>query len=203
MVFWRVGDYKQCYLQCLLQGLYYDQLNEGGAKELLERNIGSLYFDFQEQVGFGRRLTPNAALPPFLQTPSSGWWGISNKTNTAGHIANKIIEMVDAYAGNIFIEWFWEQMKTFVEKDLKGQQTHRQTRFQAADTRYDYDDGIFSMVFAYINAQAHSRFEPRQIDAVEEITRQTRYIQSAETNWQLRLAQVNSNGKIIRFIKER
>jgi hypothetical protein len=202
MVFWRIRDYKQCYLQCLLQGLYYDQLKEGGAKELLERNIGQLYFDFQDQTGFSRRLTANSVLPPFLQTPTSGWWGISNKTNTAGHISNKIIEMVDAYAPNIFIPWFFEQLKTFVEKDLKGAQSHRQTRFQAADLKYDYDDGIFSMVFAYINAQSHSRFIPRRVDEEEMVTRQIKYVQNEKTGWKLRLAEVNSKGKIIRFIRQ-
>lgn len=199
MVFWRVRDYKRCYMQCLLQGIYYDQLKEGGAKELLEKNIGQLYFDFQEQVGFGRRLVSNAILPPFLQTPSSGWWGIRNVSSTAGHISNKIIEMIDSYAPNIFIPWFFEQVKTFVEKDLKGSNSHRQTRFQAANLKYDYDDGIFSMVFAYINAQAHSRFEPRQIDAVENKTRDQRFVY--DDNWRLRLAIVDSEGKVIRFVK--
>jgi len=201
MVFWRIRDYKQCYLQCLLQGLYYDQLGDGGVKELLERNIGQLYYDFQDQAGFSRRLTANSVLPPFLQTPTSGWWGISNKTNTAGHISNKIIEMIDAYAANIYIPWFFEQLKTFIEKDLKGGQSHRQTRFQAADLKYDYDDGIFSMVFAYINAQAHSRFEPRRVDVAEQKTRQIKFIQNEQTQWKLRLAEVSPNGKIIRYIK--
>jgi hypothetical protein len=200
MVFWRVRDYKQIYLQCVLQGLYYDQLEQGGVKELLEKNIGQLYYEFQEQVGVSRRLTANAILPPFLQTPASSWWGIRNVASTGGHISNKIIEMVDAYAPNIFIPWFFEQLKTFVEKELKGSQSHRQTRFQAADLKYDYDDGIFSMAFAYINAQAHSRFEPRRVDAEEESTRQIRLVQSAETQWRLKRALVNSNGKVIRYL---
>ena len=202
MVFWRVRDYKQCYLQCVLQGLYYDQTNAGGVKELLERNIGQLYYDFQEQIGISRRLTANSILPPFLQTPTSGWWGISNKTNTAGHISNKIIEMIDAYAENIFIPWFFFQLKTFVQKDLKGSATHRQTRFQAADLKYDYDDGIFSLGFAYINAQAHSRYEPKMINEVQQQTRKIKYVQNSETGWKLRLAEVNEKGKIIRYIRK-
>lgn len=202
MVFWRVRDYKQCYLQCVLQGLYYDKNNEGGVKELLERNIGQLYYDFQEQIGVSRRLTANSILPPFLQTPTSGWWGISNKTNTAGHISNKIIEMIDAYAENIYIPWFFLQLKTFVQKDLKGSATHRQTRFQAADLKYDYDDGIFSMVFAYINAQSHSRYEPKLINEARKETRKIKYVQNSETGWKLRLAEVDGRGKIIRYIRK-
>ena len=200
MVFYRVREFKQCYLQCLLQGIYYDQTGEGGVKELVESNIGDMYADFQKQVGFDRRLVANRALPPFMQTPSSKYWGIANKANTAGHIANKIIEMVDAYAPNIFIEWFFEQIKTFVQKDLSGRTSHRETRFQAADLKQDFDDGIFSMVFSYINAQAHSRYEPRLIDKAEEGTRKRRLVQNADTNWQLRAAIVDQNGKVIRYL---
>tara|TARA_R110002020_G_scaffold236386_3_gene448724 strand:- start:1624 stop:3690 length:2067 start_codon:yes stop_codon:yes gene_type:complete len=200
MVFYRERDFKQCYLQCLLQGIYYDRVHKRGVKELIERNIGSMYFDFQEQVGFGKRVVPNNALPPFLQTPSSGWWGISNKTNTAGHIANKVIEMTDAYADNIYISWFFLQLKTFVEKDLRTGNSSRQTRFQAGDLKYDYDDGIFSMGFAYINAQAHQRYEPQKIDAIKETIRRQRYVQNAQTGWRMRLAEVDGSGKIIRYI---
>jgi hypothetical protein len=200
VVFWRVREFKQCYLQCLLQGIYYDQLDGGGAKELIESNIGDMYLDFQEMVGFGRRIVSNSVLPPFLQGGSAKWWGLSNKTNTAGHIANKIIEMTDSYAGNIFIPWFFIQLKTFVEKDLRSANTHRQTRFQAADLKYNYDDVIFSMVFAYINAQSHSRYEPRRVDEQEEGKRLTRFVQSAETGWKLRLAQVDKNGKVLRYM---
>jgi len=199
MVFWRVRAYKECYLQCLLQGLYFDQVG-GGAKELVESNIGDSYVDFQDMVGYSRRLVANRALPTHMQTPSSKFWGIANKANTAGYIAGKIIEMIDAYAPNIYIEWFFEQIKTFVEKDLAGRSSHRETRFQAADLKTNYDDGIFSMVFAYINAQAHSKYEPRLIDSAEESVRQRRYVQNADTNWKMRLALVDENGKVIRYL---
>jgi hypothetical protein len=200
VVFWRIREYKQCYLQCVLQGLYFDPLNQGGAKELIESNIGDMYLSFQEMIGYDRRVVANGVLPPFLQGASGKWWGVSNKTNTAGHIANKIIEMVDSYASNIFIPWFFIQLKTFVEKDLRGGSTHRQTRFQAADLKYDYDDVIFSMVYAYVNAQSHSRYEPRRIDKAEEGKRQTRFVQNADTGWKLRLAEVSPSGKILRYI---
>lgn len=200
VVFWRVRDFKQCYLQCVLLGLYYDQEKRLGAKELVESNIGDMYVDFQEQIGYGRRIQPNSILPPFLQGASGKWWGISNKTNTAGHIANKIIEMVDAYADNIFIPWFWTQLKTFVEKDLRSGNTQRQTRYQASDLKYDFDDVIFSMVLSYINAQSHSKYEPRQIDAAEQKTKNVRYVQNQETGWRMKLAEVDGKGKVIKYI---
>ena len=84
----------------------------------------------------------------------------------------------------------------------KGSATHRQTRFQAADLKYDYDDGIFSLGFAYINAQAHSRYEPKMINEVQQQTRKIKYVQNSETGWKLRLAEVNEKGKIIRYIRK-
>jgi hypothetical protein len=140
-------------------------------------------------------------LPPFLQGASGKWWGLSNKTNTAGHIANKIIEMIDAYATNIFIPWFFIQLKTFVEKDLRGGgSSHRQTRFQAADLKYDYDDAIFSTVFSYINAQCHSKYEPRMVDQAEQKTKHRKFVQNRETGFRLRLAEVDQNGKVLRYV---
>jgi hypothetical protein len=65
--------------------------------------------------------------------------------------------MIDAYGDRIDVPWLWEQLKTFVEKDLRSQSTQRQTRYQAADSRYDYDDTIFGITFAYINAVAHAQ----------------------------------------------
>jgi len=202
-VFWRTKKFKECYLQCLLLGLYYDS-DGTEVKELTESNIGDMYVDYQEMKGYSRRQVPNSALPPFMQTPSGKWWGINNRTNTAGHIANKIIELCDAYAENIYMLWFFIQLKTFVEKDLRGAATLRQTRFQAADMRYDFDDVIFSTVFAYLNAQIHARYEPRQTDVDSEHVKLTerRFVQNADTNFKLMLAEVDKKtGKVRRYIK--
>ena len=200
---WRVPKYKECYLQCMMLGMYYghDGLE---AKELVESNIGDGYVDYKEMKGFNRNLQSNAVLPPYLQTPASKWWGISNRTNTGGRITQKTIEMVDSHADNIYIQWFWIQLKTFVEKSLKGGGTNvRQTRFQAADMKYDYDDVIFSMTFAYINAISNVRFEPHFLEAEEIAKPKVKYVQSAETGYKLRLAEVNAKGKIIRYIHNR
>jgi intein/homing endonuclease len=200
-VFTRDKNFKESYLQCALLGMYYDvEKVKGGIPELLENNIGTMYQDFLDKIGLGRRLVPNAALPPYFQTPSSAWWGIKNNSATAPRITNKIIEMIDVYADNIFIPWFWMQCKTFVEKDLKTQNTQRQTRYQAADLRYDFDDVIFSTVFAYINAQAHSRYEPFKHEGGEVKKRKIQYVQNKETGFRLRLAEIDDRGKVLRFL---
>jgi hypothetical protein len=200
VVFHRDKNFKLTYLQVLLQSLYYDQEKKGGVKELIENNIGDMHLDFQEQLGFKHKFTSQAALPLFLQTQGK-WFGISNKTNTAPRIINKMEEMLDAFGDQIDIPWFWEQIKTFVEKDLRSSNSHRQTRYQAADLRYDYDDAIFAIVFSYINSLCYSKYEPENIkDGFGEQQTFRRYVQSKETNYRKRLALVNKRGEILKII---
>jgi hypothetical protein len=189
-------------LQVLLQSLYYDQQKRGGVKELVENNIGDMHVDFQEIHGFKTKFTANTQLPEYFHTYGGKWFGISNKANTAPRIIAKTEEMIDAYANNIDVPWIWEQLKTFVEKDLKTTTNHRQTRYQAADTRYDYDDAIFAITFAYINAQAHAKYEPENIKG-ESLDKHiiTRYVQSAETNFRMKLARVDAKtGRILKIL---
>jgi hypothetical protein len=200
VVFHREKKFKHTYLQVLLQSLYYDQEGSAGCKELIESNIGTMHLDFQEEMGFKHKFTSNAQLPLYLQTPSSAWWGIRNSAATAPRIIAKIEEMLEAYGDQIDVPWLWEQLKTFVEKDLKSA-SHRETRYQASDFRYDYDDVIFGIAFAYINALSHAKYEPENIKTKGTEKRTfRRYVQSKETNYRKRLAEVDKQGKIIRFI---
>lgn len=202
VVFYRDKKPKEAYLQVLLQKLYYDQCKEGGAWELLENNIGDGHLDFQEIHGFKRRFTPTAALPEYLQTNTDKWWGISKKTNTAPRIIAKLEDLIEGFGDSIDCPWFWEQLKTFVEKDVKSTtNTQRQTRFSAADLRYDYDDVIDSITYAYINAISFARKEPVNIKEEglqKKITK--RYVMSAETGWRKKLCDVDSNGKVVRVV---
>jgi hypothetical protein len=202
VVFHRDKKFKYTYLQVLLQSLYYDQQRRGGIKELVENNIGDMHVDFQEIHGFKMKFTANTQLPEYFQTYGGKWFGISNKANTAPRIIAKAEEMIDSYSLNIDVPWLWEQLKTFVEKDLKSSTSHRQTRYQAADTRYDYDDAIFAITFAYINAQAHAKYEPENIKG-ESLDKHiiTRYVQSAETNFRMKLARVDAKtGRILKIL---
>lgn len=203
VVFYREKKYKVCYLQVLLQGLYYDKQNRGGVKELIENNIGDGHIEFQETHGFKTRFTSNASLPDYMQNSGSKWFGIGNRTNTASHIIAKLEELIDAYSENIDVPWFWNQLKTFIEKDLKNSQTHRQTRFQAADLRYDYDDSIFAITFSYINALSHIKYEPVNIQSEQVASKVTRrYVQNAQTNFRMKLAEIDSRGNVVRFISQ-
>ena len=109
--------------------------------------------------------------------------------------------MLDAFGDQIDIPWFWEQLKTFTEKDLKSTTSHRQTRYQASDLRYDYDDAIFSIAFAYINSLCYSQNEPENVKngrGTEQTFR--RYVQNKQTNYRKKLAVVNKKGEILRII---
>jgi hypothetical protein len=202
VVFHRDRKFKQTYLQVLLQSLYYDQIARGGVKELVENNIGDMHVDFQEIHGFKSKFTANAQLPEYFQMHGGKWFGISNKANTAPRIIAKLEELLEAYMYNIDIPWFWEQLKTFVEKDLKSQNSHRQTRYQAADPRYDYDDSIFAITFAYINSIAHARYEPENIKTEGGVANvEIRYIQNKETNYRMKKARVDkTTGKVLKIL---
>ena len=139
-------------------------------------------------------------LPSFMQT-NSKWWGINNKSTTAGHIINKLIELLQNHVDSIHIPWFFIQLKTFVEKDLSGQSSHRQTRYQAADLRYDFDDVILSITYAYINAECNKQYYPTKIEKKHgESKKIRRFMQDHTTNFSLRLAEFDEDGKFIRFV---
>jgi len=200
VVFYRVRNFKECYLQCLLLGLYYSPRD--GAKELIEANIGDGYVEWLDTRKHGRKIQPQSMLPLFMRSGGK-WWGINNKTNTAGHIMNKLIEMLQTRVENIYIPWFFKQMKTFVEKDLSASTSHRQSRYQAADLRYDYDDVIFAIVYAYINAECNRQYYPTKVSKDYEGKKKVRrYMQDHTTNFNLRLAEFDENGKFVKFVNE-
>lgn len=201
VLFHRERKFKESYLQSLLLHLYYDQLNQGGIKELIESNIGDMLLDFQEMLGFKSKFTANTALPEYLRSHGGKWFGISNKVNTAPRILAKLEELIDAYGMNINVPWFWEQLKTFVEKDLKGSTSHRQTRYQVDDLKYNYDDVIFSITFSYINSLCYARYTPENIKQVDgESKTFKRYMQCKETNYRMRLCLVDKNNKFLRVL---
>lgn len=200
VVFFRGLRPKDAFLQCILQNLYY---NQNGVVELIENNLGDFYLNFRENLGFKKNILPTAALHPTLRTNSGKWWGVSNKANTGEKIIQHLMELLDLYIDNIYIPWFFLQCKTFIEKDLKSGGTNlRNTRFQAADLRYDYDDVLFAVTFAYINAMSNTKYEPRELSTqVIKKKNQLKYVCGPETNFNTYLSEVNSKGRTIRRLK--
>jgi hypothetical protein len=207
---WRVQDRTQVFTQALLLGLYY---NPGlGTRDLVEQNIGDDYVDFKTRMGYEKMLTPQAALPLYMQTNTAKWWGVNNRSQTNNKIINYLTQMLEVYSENIDIVHFWQQMKTFVEKPLIGKNsvgvanvTGRLSRYQAADLKRDFDDLIFACTYAYMNTQAHVKFVPQDMSTATGTGKKAiiRYVQDGRTNWEKRLCEVSGEGKILRYIKGR
>lgn len=158
VVNYRDSNYKYCFLQTLLLGLYYDTQNQGGVKELLEANIGLAYRDYKDNKGFFRSLVYTSELPDAFQNQTTNI-GIDNKGKRATMIVNKMYELIQAYGKNIFIEEFWLQLKTFVcQITAQGN-----TVWGPADKRLYRDDILFSCTFAYICSLCYPNRLPRDI----------------------------------------
>lgn len=207
---WRVKDRTEVFTQALLLGLYYDPAL--GTRELVEQNIGDDYVSFKERMGYDKNLTAQAALPLYMHTNTAKWWGVNNRSQTNNKIINYLTQLLDGYSDNIDLLHFWVQMKTFVEKPLIGKNatsvanvTGRLSRYQAADLKRDYDDLIFACTYAYMNAQAHVRFTPKNLSEHSGTGKKAiiKYVQDGRTSWNKRLCEVSPEGKILRFIKGR
>jgi hypothetical protein len=158
----RVQDYKYCYLQALLLGLYYDW---DGIKNLIEYNIGSGYIDYVTSKGLSRTLTYNKMLPKYMQTGTSQY-GITKKRGMNPiHIVNKLVEMLDGYADNIDDEEFWLQLKNFVQKVSAKTGT---IKWAPASIHYHHDDDIDATIYSYINACCYSSRPPISTKQQEE-----------------------------------
>lgn len=187
---WRIRDYKQVFLQSLLMGIHYSPY----IKDLVEINNGEFYINYVESKGFENQLVTNLELPKEMQIGSGPTYGINNKGHVPMHIVHSIQSMLGAYSKNIYIVEFFEQLKTFVEKNLPS----GRTRYQAKDLKYWRDDIIFSAVYSYICAQCFKNYKPKKIDYDEknEPTRRFDY----DENFNLRLAEFSRDGKRIRFL---
>jgi len=160
-VFYRERRYQNCYIQALLQKIYYGHTHGRGVMTLIENNIGDDLYNTWDSLGWSVDIIANIALPHHFRSRGSGttmkWWGISNRTNTAGNIIGATVDLLQAYPKGIRNLWFWHNMKTFVEKELNQSQTHRETRWQAQNKDIDFDDQIFSTTFSYIAADSEMR----------------------------------------------
>lgn len=144
----RTKDYRYTFLQSLLLKLYYAANESRIPKELVESNIGQSYTQYTENKGFGGSMVLNYELPPYLQnkTTINEGVGIDNKGMRNLTIVNRLHEMIQSFGENIFIERFWEQLKTFVcEVSDRGKEV-----WGPVNRKYFRDDTLFSAVYSYI-----------------------------------------------------
>lgn len=178
---YRERDYRYCYLQSLLLGIYYDKES---TRNLIESNVGSGYMDYIDTKGYFRTIVPNKMLSPHLRTTIGQSMGINKKGNTARFILNKLQEMLEVYGENIFIEEFWIQLKTYVRKmSSSGNES-----FKIENSKYYYDDVIDAVVYSYICGQSFSHLTPIEPEAKR--ARKVKYRYSYDGNFNLQLKKV-------------
>ena len=194
LVFYREKDYKMCYIQSLLQRLYFSPRSRS-IPYLLENNIGDDCFNEFKLLGHEKGFLAQQALPPHLRTGRGGkFWGISKKSNTSGRIVEHLSELLDFYHENIMILWIYLHLQTFVEVDVNSQ-THRETKFAPHNKHKDYDDDLDATTFAYICATT-SRGIPRpEHDAAGSSVKKK--IQFVREGGQLVPRYVDGNGRVV------
>jgi hypothetical protein len=197
-VFYREKDYQMCYVQALLQKMYYGKMQGVECETLIENNIGDDLMNFWELLECDYGIMSQQQLPPYMRARNPGkWWGINNKSHNAGQITNTIKAMIDMFGDNIDSLWFWLQVKTFVEKPVgNGSNQVRETRWQAQNKEVDYDDHLFSSVFAYIGAECETR-PPVEVNPKKDGGVKKKQLKYVNQNGSLVLAYVDSKGKIV------
>lgn len=160
---YRESDHKYVFLQCLLLGLFYGTTSEAMAKELVESNIGTAYFDYKESKGFYTSLVQRTELPEIMQGGSS-LYGIDNRGLRNEFIINKLIELLLLYGSTIYFPQVFEQIRTFVcTVNDKGNKS-----WGVTDTRKYDDDVLFALVFSYICALSYSHRTPTDVNSEQQ-----------------------------------
>lgn len=176
---YRERDYRYCYLQTLLLGLYYDNKS---CRNLVESNVGSGYNDYIDNKGFWRTLVPNNMLSVHLRIVAGQKMGINKKGNTGRFILNKLQELLEVYGKNIFIEDFFIQLKTYVRKTSR--EGHES--FKVENAKYYYDDVIDAVAYSYICAQSFAHLNPVEPEANKARKVKHRYYYDDNFNLQIK-----------------
>lgn len=157
---WRTKDYQQVFLQSLLLNLYYDTRdNKEGIYELIESNRGTSYTQYVKHKGYDKNLVLNYQLPFALQNKSTinEGVGIDKKGIRSDMIVNILHAMTKAFGDNIWMEVFFEQLKTFtcvISKTGKAM-------WAPINKKYFNDDVLDSATYSYICAeQCFPELEP-------------------------------------------
>ncbi len=149
----RTKDYRYCYLQAMLLGLYYDKQQ---TRNLVENNVGSGFMDYLEGRGYWKTLVPNKMIAPHLQNPMGGRIGIRKTGVSSKFILHKLQELLEVYYENLYIEELFLQLKTYVRKITpSGKET-----FKVENSKYYYDDVIDAIVYAYICGDSFTHLTP-------------------------------------------
>jgi hypothetical protein len=190
LVDFRHADYRFCYLQSLLMGLYYG-FNKP-VDELLEINIGSSYYDYCREKGFAKKFMKSYHLPDHL-TVSGASVGISKKGHNAKYILNILEELVHIHGASVDSVLFWKQIKTFVRKVSVSGTTDK---YGPNNRNVDRDDHLDGATYAYFLGKLMGARRSRQPKKIINEKSKVRYKMkySYDANYNLELKRVKVNG---------
>ena len=177
-------DHKYCFLQSVLMEIYYDtnraQNNKEGCPDLIEANIGTNYVDYCERAGFFKHFVYTSELPERLRGGARKI-GVDNKGLRALYIIDKMRECVKTYYKNFYFEVIFKQLDTFVQKTTSKTET-----WEALDKIAYFDDVLFSLTYAYINAEyVHDHKVPQCIEQTERQISKIKYPKKSKADGSL------------------
>lgn len=148
---WRIPDYPQVFLQSMLMGIYYDDINKKGIRELLEANRGSAYYQYMKAKGYAKRAVVNFELPDHLQnrTAKNEGVGIDSHGDRTSAIVNLMFQMFKLYGDNFYHSVLFEQAKTFTCVISGG----GKEMWGPMNKKYFKDDTLWSTTYSYICAK--------------------------------------------------
>lgn len=156
----RTNNYRYVFLQTILLGIYYNVENNGAAQELIESNNGTAYREYKENKGLVHSLVYSTELPQVYQTKKNTVLiGLDNKGHRNTMVINDMRNVFETFGDRIWLPVYFNQLKTFVCKQ-KGQGD----TWEPADKKHNWDDTLFSLVYAYLCAQVYAHRKPESLE---------------------------------------
>lgn len=181
----RSKDYRAEYFQAHLMNIYY-----GRVPHLVEINVGRELVNSIELWGNMKSLIAQSMLPQSLQVNSSEPIGIKKVSSNTPFIHNRLVEMLESYTDNIFIDEFFHQLKYFVKKEPTKASGKSEVSFRTADYRYYKDDLIYGILYSYIAAECYKHREPYKVDEKKKKEKRMRYVCDATNGYTTVLKEV-------------
>ncbi len=161
VVNFRSQDYRYVFLQCMLLGIYYDVEAKGAVPEVIESNIGTAYREYKQNKGLGSSMVFSTELPMALQTRNGTVIvGVDNKGLRNKLLVSMMGELFTAFGDRIWIDLYYEQLKTFVCKMVGRSET-----WEPQDKKYNWDDALWSLIYSYICASVYTNRTIKEISS--------------------------------------
>lgn len=178
---YREQDSKYVFLQTMLLGMYYSPERGRCVKELVEANIGSTYRDYKDEKGHFYSMVLNSELPISMQSSYGNLTGLDNRAGRTRLIISRLHELASTFGDRIYIDTFWQQLKTFTCKISDS----GNEKWESIDKKYYKDDVVFSQAFAYICSLSYEHIKPVEVGNSENKKYKTRWELVREKDYSL------------------